>query len=140
MAIRLNPYLHFEGTAREAMNFYCSILGGDLVFSTFGEAGMAEDPADQDKIMHSMLTTPDDLVLMAGDAPTQMETAGHSGYSVTINGYEDESERLADYFERLSEGGSITCPYGPAPWGATFGVCVDKFGVDWLVNCQKAEA
>ena len=69
MAIRLNPYLNFDSSAREAMTFYHSILGGEITFSTFGEFGLSEDPADQDKIMHSMITAPDGLVLMGATRP-----------------------------------------------------------------------
>ncbi len=139
MAIRLNPYLNFKDNAREAMTFYYSILGGDVVFSTFGEFGMSEDPAEQEKIMHSMITAPDGMVLMGSDAPSHIDTSGgHSGFSVTING--DEEERLAGYFEKLSEGGTVTMPFGQAPWGAIFGMCVDKFGINWMINCQEMEA
>lgn len=138
MAIRLNPYLNFKGEAREAMTFYHSILGGDITFSTFGEFGLSEDPADQDRIMHSMITAPGGMVLMGSDAPSQMETKGHSGFSVSISG--DDETRLGGYFEKLSEGGTVTMPYGPSPWGAIFGMCVDRFGIDWLVNCQEEEA
>jgi PhnB protein len=139
MAIRLNPYLNFKDNAREAMTFYHSILGGDITFSTFGEFGLSEDPADQDKIMHSMITAPDGMVLMGSDTPGHMDSSGgHSGFSVTING--DEEERLGGYFEKLSEGGTVTMPFGPAPWGAIFGMCVDRFGIDWMINCQEMEA
>ena len=139
MAIRLNPYLNFKDDAREAMTFYHSILGGDLSFATFGEFGMSDDPAEQDKIMHSMLAAPDGMVLMGSDAPSFVDTSGgHSGYTVTING--DEEERLAGYFEKLSEGGTVTAPYGKAPWGDIFGMFTDKFGTDWMINCQATEA
>ena len=136
--IRLNPYLNFKDEAREAMTFYQSILGGELNISTFGEFGMSEDPAEQEKIMHSMLTARDGMVLMGSDAPEHIDTSGgHSGFAVTING--DEEDRLRGYFEKLSEGGTVTMPFGPAPWGAVFGMFVDRFGVDWLINCQEAE-
>ena len=135
MTIRLNPYSNFEDSARDAMTFYHSILGGEITFSTFGEFGMSEDPAEQEKIMHSMLTAPDGMVLMGSDSPSHIDSSGgHSGFSVTING--DEEDRLRGYFEKLSEGGTITVPFGPAPWGAVFGMCVDRFGIDWLINSQ----
>ena len=136
MTIRLNPYLNFKDNAREAMTFYHSILGGEITFSTFGEFGLSEDPAEQDKIMHSMITAPDGMVLMGSDTPAHIDASGgYSGFSVTING--DEEERLAGYFEKLSEGGTVTMPFGEAPWGAIFGMCVDKFGIDWMINCQE---
>ncbi|MDQ5893792.1 MAG: PhnB protein [Actinomycetota bacterium] len=139
MTIRLNPHLNFKDNAREAMTFYHSILGGEITFSTFGEFGLSEDPAEQDKIMHSMITTPDGMVLMGSDTPSHIDSGGgHSGYSVTING--DEEEGLGGFFEKLSGGGTVTTPFGEAPWGAIFGMCVDRFGIDWMINCQKMGA
>lgn len=139
MAIRLNPYINFNDNAREAMTFYQSVLGGELNFSTFGEFGISEDPAEQDLIMHSMLETPDGMVLMGSDTPAHMNpSGGHSGYTVTING--DEEERLSDYFTKLSEGGTVTAPYGKAPWGDIFGMFTDRFGIDWMINCVVTEA
>ena len=79
MAIRLNPYLNFKDNAREAMTFYHSILGGDITFSTFGESNLSEDPAEQDKIMHSMITAPDGMVLMGSDTPGHMDSSGGPG-------------------------------------------------------------
>ena len=73
MTVRLNPYLSFRDNAREAMGFYHSILGGELTLSTFGEFQASEDPAEQDKIMHSQLETGDGLVLMGADTPNRME-------------------------------------------------------------------
>ena len=61
MAVRLNPYLSFEDSAREAMTFYQSVLGGELTISTFAELHASDDPAEQDKVMHSQLETPDGL-------------------------------------------------------------------------------
>ena len=138
MTVRLNPYLNFSDNAREAMTFYQSVLGGELTISTFGESGMSEDPGEKEKVMHSMLATPDGMILMASDTPAHMDSSGgHSGYSVTING--DEEDRLGEYFEKLSEGGTVTVPFGPAPWGAVFGMCVDRFGIDWMINSQAMD-
>lgn len=139
MTVRLNPYLHFEDNAREAMTFYHSILGGEITFSTFGEAGLSQDPADDDKVMHSMITAPDGIILMGSDSPSQIDTSGgYSGFSVTING--DEESRLRGYFEKLSEGGEVTMPFGEAPWGSIFGMCVDKFGIAWMIDCEQIES
>ena len=138
MTVRLNPYVNFDGNAREAMAFYQSVLGGELTISTFGEFGMSEDPADQDKVMHSHLVTPDGLDLMCSDAPSHMEVEGHSGFSVSLSG--DEEDKLRGYFEGLSEGGTVVMPFGKAPWGAVFGMFTDKFGVDWLVNSGEESA
>ena len=132
MSTRLNPYLSFRETAREAMSFYQSVFGGELTISTFAEFHASEDPAEQDKIMHSMLSTKDGLTLMASDTPNSMDYSPGTNYSVSLSG-ENDGE-LRGYWQQLSAGGAVTMPLNQAPWGDTFGMCVDKFGVSWLVN------
>ena len=132
MTTRLNPYLGFRDTARQAMDFYQSVFGGELTRSTFGEFHASDDPAEQEKIMHSMLSTDGGLVLMAADTPNSMDYTPGNNHSVSLSG-EDEAE-LRGYWEKLSAGGTVTVPLEPAPWGDSFGMCVDQFGVTWLVN------
>ena len=132
MTVRLNPYLSFRDNAREAMTFYESVFGGELSISTFAEFHASADPSEQDKVMHSQLETPDGLVLMAADTPDGMEYRPQAGVSVSLSG--DDEARLRGYWERLSEGGNVVMPFEKAPWGATFGMCVDRFGTTWMVN------
>jgi PhnB protein len=129
---QLNPYLNFRDTAREAMDFYQSVFGGELIRNTFGEFHVSEDPDEQDKVMHSQLTSDGGLVLMAADTPNSMEYTPGTNHSVSLSG-DDEAE-LRGYWDKLSADGTIAMPLNPAPWGDTFGMCVDKFGVSWLVN------
>ncbi|HEY3437656.1 MAG TPA: VOC family protein, partial [Actinotalea sp.] len=112
------------------------VFGGDLRISTFGEMNAAQDPAEQDKIMHSQLVSPNGLVLMASDTPTSMELAPASSISVSLSG-EDDAE-LRGYWDKLSEGATVTQPLVTAPWGDAFGMLVDRFGVTWLVNISGA--
>jgi len=132
MTVRLNPYLSFRDNAREAMSFYQSVFGGELNVSTFADFDASADPTEQYKIMHAQLETPDGLVLMGADTPEGMEYRAQAGVSVSLSG--DEEARLRGYWERLSEGGSVTMPFEKAPWGDTFGMCVDRFGTSWQVN------
>jgi PhnB protein len=134
MTVRLNPYLGFRDTAREAMTFYQSVLGGELSVSTFGDFHASQDPAEQEKVMHSQLETPDGLVLMGADTPNDMEYQPQAGVSVSLSG--DDEDKLRAYWERLTEGGTVTVPFEKAPWGDTFGMCVDRFGTSWLVNAS----
>ena len=132
MTVRLNPYLSFRDNAREAMSFYESVFGGELSISTFADFNASADPGEQGKIMHSQLETPDGLVLMAADTPDGMEYRPQAGVSVSLSG--DNEAKLRGDWERLSEGGTVTAPFEKAPWGATFGMCVDRFGTNWMVN------
>jgi PhnB protein len=138
MTTRLNPYLNFRDTARQAMDFYEGVFGGQLSRSTFAEFQASEDPAEQDKIMHSMLTTENGLVLMASDLPNSMDYIPGNNFAVSLSG-EDEDE-LRGYWGKLSDGGTVTMPLEQAPWGDTFGMCIDKFGTSWLININGQPA
>ncbi|WP_285313861.1 VOC family protein [Pseudarthrobacter sp. fls2-241-R2A-168] len=139
MPTTLNPYLSFRDNAREAMNFYQSVFGGELTLSTFGEFQASEDPAEAEKIMHGMLTTTQGLVLMGADTPNSMEFSSGSSISISLSG-EDEGE-LRGYYDKLSGGGgTVTVPMEQAPWGDIFGMCTDKYGVSWLVNVNNQQA
>jgi PhnB protein len=132
MSVRLNPYLSFKDTAREAMTFYQSVFGGELTVSTFGDFQASQDPAEQDLVMHSMLEAPNGFVLMAADTPSHMEYQPQAGISVSLSG--DDEATLRGYWDGLSEGGNVAVPFEKAPWGDTFGMLVDRFGTTWLVN------
>lgn len=134
MTVRLNPYLGFRDTAREAMDFYHSVFGGELTSSTFGEFHASEDPAEQDKIMHAMLVTGNDLVIMAADTPNAMDYTPGNNHSISLSGEAADDGALRGYWDKLSDGGTVTMPLEKAPWGDVFGSCVDRFGVTWLVN------
>ena len=132
----LNPYLNFRSSAREAMDFYQSVFGGEVQRSTFAEFQMAQDPADSDLIMHSQLTAPNGFTLMAADVPAHMELNEGSNISISLSG-DDEAE-LTGYYEKLVEGGTVIEPLSKAPWGDSFGMAIDRFGVQWLVNIAGA--
>ncbi|WP_110240342.1 VOC family protein [Nocardioides gilvus] len=140
MASRLNPYISIlDGRAREAIDFYHSVLGGETLISTFGEAGMEGVPADQ--VMHGHLETTAGYVLMVADAPSEMMavTAGDN-ISVSISGDAEDAEALRGYFEGLSVGGRVNEPLASAPWGDEFGMLTDKFGINWMVNIAGPES
>ena len=132
MSTKLNPYLGFRDNAREAMEFYKSVFGGELTMSTFREFHASEDPAEQDKIMHAELKTDSGFDLMGADTPNAMDYKPGNTYSVSLSG--DDATELRGYWTKLVDGGSVTMPLEQAPWGDSFGMCVDKFGVAWLVN------
>ena len=131
MSTKLNPYLGFRDTAKEAMEFYQSVFGGELTLSTFGDFQASQDPAEQGKIMHGMLVTESGLTLMGADTPNTVGYMPGDNYSVSLSG-EDEAE-LRRFWDGLSAGGIIAMPFERAPWGDIFGMCADKFGVNWLV-------
>jgi PhnB protein len=136
MTSRLNPYLNFNGNARQALEFYTSVFGGDLNLNTFGDLGAAGTP-DADKIMHGQLETDAGYTIMAADVPSEMEYHAISGASVSLSG--DDADTLRGYWEKLSEGGTTTMPMQKQSWGDEFGMCVDKFGIPWMVNISQPQ-
>lgn len=134
MATVLNPYLNFRAEAREAMSFYQSVLGGELSVMTFADQGGMDVPdAEKDNVMHSSLVVSDSVQLMGADVPSHMDTGGHvSNGSISLSG--DDEATLRGWFEGLSAGGTIGVPLEKAPWGDSFGMFTDKYGVEWMVN------
>ncbi|WP_407111886.1 VOC family protein (plasmid) [Streptomyces sp. DSM 116494] len=136
MASLLNPYVSFDGNARQAMEFYKEVFGGKLRLNTFGDAGHP-GAEGSDKIMHGMLSTTDGFTLMGADMPPGMEYAPGNTFAVSISG-EDEAA-LRGYWEQLSGGGSVAVPLEKQMWGDLFGMCTDRFGIPWMVNINQPE-
>ena len=139
MTTNLNPYLNFRGNAREAMAFYQSALGGELTVSSFNDFGMPVGEGEGDLVMHSQLSTPAGFLLMGADVPSHMDfTRGVNDGSVSLSG-DDEAE-LTGYWSKLTEGANVMQPLEKAPWGDSFGMMTDKFGITWLINISGAAA
>ncbi|MFL6090234.1 MAG: VOC family protein [Aeromicrobium sp.] len=135
MTVTLNPYLNFDGNAREAIEFYHSIFGGELTISTFADIpmpGYEPGPEEANKVMHGMLAGGDEgITLMVADVPPHM-TYEPSTTSLSLSG--EDAGTLRGYWDKLSEGGTVGVPLAQAPWGDTFGMLTDKFGIPWMVN------
>ena len=131
MASQLNPYLTFDGNAREAMEFYHSILGGELRVNTFGEFG-APDPAIADKVMHAMLTSDKGYLLMASDTAPGMDHKPGNSITVSLSG--DPGEGLEEVWEKLADGGTVQLPFEKQMWGDLYGQLVDKYGTPWMID------
>jgi PhnB protein len=138
MASRLNPYISFQDNARQAMEFYKTVFGGDLRVNTFGEFGQAEGTPDADKIMHAQLETDRGFTLMAADTPPGMER--NPGDTITISLSGDDPDEMRGYWDKLSDGGTVTMPLEKQMWGDEFGMCVDRFGIPWMVNITQQQA
>ncbi len=136
MPSRLNPYISFPGTARDAMQFYENVFGGTLHLNTFGE--FAGDAPNPDNIMHGMLETDRGFTLMGADTPPGMEHQPGNNIAVSLSG--DDDAELRGYWEQLSDGGTVTMPLEKQMWGDEFGMCVDRFGIPWMVNITQPQS
>jgi PhnB protein len=138
MASRLNPYLNFNGNARQALEFYTGVFGGNLTLSTFADFGRTD--SDADKIMHGQLETEVGYTIMAADIPSEMKVDDYrmAGFSVSLSG--DDGDVLRGYWDKLSAAGNTTMPMQKQAWGDEFGIVVDQFGITWLVNISQPQA
>ncbi|MCH8560021.1 MULTISPECIES: VOC family protein [unclassified Nesterenkonia] len=136
MTIGLTPYLQFSGTARHALEFYHSVFGGDLEMMTYAQ-GMGAEDESKDLIMHGSLFIERGVHLMAADAPPGMPSV--LGTVSLSNSAPDDAEHttLEKWWEKLSEGAEINEPMAKSPWGDTFGMLTDRFGVPWMVNASR---
>lgn len=132
MASALNPYLSFKDNARQAMEFYQTVFGGKLEINTFKEFHATEDPTEDDKVMHAMLTADNGITFMASDTPNSMEYTGGSSISMSLSG--DNDAELRGYWDALADGGTVVMPLEKAMWGDTFGMITDKFGINWMID------
>ena len=138
MQTKLNPYLSFKDNTREVMDFYRTVFGGKLDVSTFKDFHASQDPSEDNMIMHSVLEADNGITIMASDTPSRMEYRVGTNMSMSLSG--DNEAELKAYFAKLSAGGMIAMPLEKAIWGDWFGMCTDKFGVQWLVNITAQKA
>jgi PhnB protein len=138
MQSKLNPYLSFKDNTREAMEFYRTVFGGKLELSTFKDFHASQDPSEDNMIMHSVLEADNGITFMASDTSSRMEYRAGTNMSMSLSG--DNEAELKAYFEKLSVGGMVTMPLEKAIWGDSFGMCTDKYGVQWLVNIAGQKA
>ena len=132
--MQVNPYLTYDGNCKEAMTYYQKVLGARIeAMHPYGEGPpeMQVAPEHKDRIMHARITI-DGEVLMASDAPP-----GHfnkpQGFSVSLQ-VEDPTDAERK-FKALAEGGTVNMPFGKTFFSKGFGMCVDQFGIPWMVNC-----
>lgn len=135
MSVHVHSYIHFNGDAQQALDFYHEVFGGEVfsdTFDKFASDEMPVDEADMKKIMHAFLKGDNGIELMLSDTPKGMEFNDGRRVTLTLSG--DDEKQLREYWDKLTEGGTVTVPLAPAPWGGTFGMFVDKFGVEWMLN------
>jgi len=135
--VSTNTYLHFAGNAEKAMNYYKKVFNGTFtIFQRYKEipGGEKLSADEQDKLIHVTLNIGNGIIIMATDALPSMGrhvTEGNNFYTCLHTGSEEETEKL---FALLSEDGQVEMPLNKTFWGAYFGMCRDKFGVQWMIN------
>jgi PhnB protein len=136
---KINPYLHFLGNTEEAFNFYKAVFGGEFaMLQRFGEMPGCEEmnlsAEDKEKLMHVALPIGDGHVLMATDAVGEHAKDAVIGNNFSLSVSTDSKEEADKIFNGLSVDGAVTMPLSDTFWGAYFGMCKDKFDIQWMVN------
>lgn len=134
--MKLNPYLAFDGTCRQAFEFYEKSLGGTIAFiQTMGQSPMAADtpPEAHNRVMHVTLHV-GDQVLQGADAPPGQFTKP-AGFCVAL--HFDEPAEGQKVFDALGEGGKVQMPFQATFWAKGFGMLIDRFGTPWIINAGQ---
>jgi PhnB protein len=132
-----NTYLQFDGNCEEALKFYEKALGGKLTFlMRYGESPEADkcSPESLQRVMHGRIEVGEN-VIMASDCPPQFYKKP-AGFSISIN--VETPEEAERYYHALADKATyIHMPLGETFWARSFGMLDDRFGVSWMVNCEK---
>ena len=133
---RANTYIHFKDNCQEAMEFYKSCFGGELMVMKVADTPMAAQMSEMAHlVMHAQLEAPG-MKLMASDWCAPSEYKPGNNFSVYLECTSDEEQdRL---FGQLVEGGSVNMPISDTFWGSRFGMAKDKFGIDWMLAVPKS--
>lgn len=137
MAIGLTPYLRFAGVAREAMEYYHSVLGGEYSAMTFREGAGEENPQFADNIMHASLFVERGVHFMASDVPPTMNATPNGVIALSNDGNGDgaaDADTLRGWWDKFADDSTIDMPLETAPWGDSFGQLTDRYGVTWMFN------
>jgi PhnB protein len=130
---RINPYLNFDGNCEEAFTAYAKILGGTILMMMKADKPEQGGPDFVGRVMHVRMKVGDRL-LMGSDAPAARYSTPQG---FTINVDVDTPAEADRIYAALAEGGAQPMPIAETFWAKRFGMCVDRFGTPWMVNCEK---
>ena len=139
MTLQTTPHLNFRGQAREALEFYRGVFGGEAVRVTYQDAGQVRDPADADRIVWGQVAADDGFRVMAYDVPAGTPWhPGENAFFVSVRG--NDPDEIARRWAKLSEGATVVQPLGPAGWSVLYGMLKDRFGVTWVLDVLAPRA
>ncbi|MEJ3745606.1 VOC family protein [Actinomycetes bacterium KLBMP 9797] len=153
MSITTTAHLNFRGNAREALEFYHSVFGGQIMVITYGEFGMPKALPDASKVLWGQVAADDGFRVMAYDVPSQAgagiapapATRRENGMTLTgepfflaVRG--ETVEEVGALWEKLTDGATVIEAYGPVQWAPAFGMLTDRFGVTWILDVATQHA
>ncbi|MFD5213960.1 VOC family protein [Microbacterium sp. NPDC058345] len=152
MSISTTTHLNFRGTARQALEFYQTVFGGEISLATYGDFGMPAEAPGADRIVFGQIESADGFRVMAYDIPGQLDRAAAAGSTRRENGMTvtdqpffqslraDSLDELNGYWAALAEGASVIEPLAASAWSPGFGMLTDRFGVTWVLDVRAANA
>ncbi len=136
--MEINVYLYFNGNCEEAMNFYKDAMGGSIAnMVRYGEAPMPTKEEWKNRVMHGVLSL-DTTSIFFSDSSEHGDVSFGNNFAVSLS-FKSDAE-ITDAFNALSAGGNVTMPLQDTFWNAKFGMCTDKFGVNWMFNWDKPKS
>lgn len=139
--MQIIPYIIFNGTCEEALNFYANALNGKIEhISRYGDAPGEGMGAAADKIMHATLSVDGSPLLMASDDGRPDAAAQNGPDKVHLSLDFDDAGKQQNVFDALGAGAKISMPLQDTFWGARFGMLTDKYGVNWMFNHDKGRS
>jgi PhnB protein len=133
MTVQATTHLNFRGQAREALEFYRSVFGGEQTVMAYGDFGAVQDPALANQVMWGQVVSERGFRIMAYDVqPEKPWNSGENAFYVALRG--DEADEIAAYWGKLSESATILQPLGPSAWSPLYGMLKDRFGITWVMD------
>lgn len=150
MSLTTTTHLNFPGTAREALDFYQRVFGGQVHVTTYAEVGMPAEAPGADRVVFGSLQSEEGFGVMAYDIPGRTEefagstrreqgaTLTDSPFFVSVRG--ETLDEITTYWDALSDGAAIVEPLAASAWSPGFGMLTDRFGVTWILDVQSTTA
>lgn len=135
MAIKTTTHLNFRGQARQALQFYQSVFGGEIMVLSYADAHAVQNPKEADQIMWGQVASQNGFHIMAYDVPAQLDwNAGIIPLFVSVRA--TDAYELQLYWDKLATGGAVIQPIGPAAWSPLYGMVKDRFGITWVIDLE----
>ena len=134
----ISAYLTFDGTCRQAFEFYRSVFGTEFrAFLTFGDSPVIDGvpTGKKEEVMHCTLPVGSGVLMGSDQGNVESELTIGNNFSLSLDA--DNEDQCQEWFARLSEGGSVTMPLQDTFWGSYFGRCTDRFGINWMISFER---
>lgn len=132
MTVNITPHLNFRGNAKEALEFYQTVFGGELVSISYADMGNA-DPATADHVTWGQVAADNGFRVMAYDVyPHLPWDQGQHSFYVSVRG--TDPAELQSFWDKLVDGATVIQPIGPSQWAPLYGQLTDRFGVTWVLD------